>query len=362
MSLSVIVPFHRSLSQLRECVRAIAAAGRWLPIGTRLDIVLVANGVDVERRDISCEPNVRLLSFPGAVGPAVARNRGAAAARGDLLVFVDSDVIVHPKALARLCAHFATHPDLGAAFGAYDFAPAGQGLVSRCQNLRHAFTHREANREAETFWAGLGAVRADAFWQVGGFDERFTRSSVEDIDLGYRIRRTGRRILLDPESQGTHLKQWTFRSALMSDLRDRGIPWIQLMHRYERWQDHLNVTRRHRIAVVIAYLALIAAVTALWFPAVAMTLLPALAALWWLDHRYYRFLAGQLGVVATLQWFPLQLLHHLGNGVAVAIGTSLYHLRRSTGLACPGALPLTPWRLDGTVRRPSADCPGQLPA
>src|SRR5205807_8681242 len=61
-----------------------------------------------------------------------------------------------------------------------------------------------------TFWAGLGAVRRDAFEAVGGFDaERYLVPSVEDIDLGARLATTGHRIELDPAVQGTHLKAWS---------------------------------------------------------------------------------------------------------------------------------------------------------
>src|SRR3954447_6074518 len=105
---------------------------------------------------------------PANVGPAAARNLGAAATTADVLVFVDSDVEVHPDALTRIHERFAADPDLTAVFGAYDDAPADPGLTSRYRNLLHHHVHAGAAGEAETFWAGLGAIRRDAFEAAGG--------------------------------------------------------------------------------------------------------------------------------------------------------------------------------------------------
>jgi GT2 family glycosyltransferase len=332
------------MSQLRECVRAILRAGTTLPGDVRLsEIILVADGIDVRRDQVALDPRVRLIATAAPSGPAVARNRGAADAAGDLLVFVDSDVVVQRHALIRLAKLFAQSPDLSAAFGAYDFEPRDHGLVSRCKNVTHAFIHWGSKRDAETYWAGLGAVRTTVFRAVGGFDERFRRSSVEDIDFGYRLRRAGYRILLDPTVQGKHLKRWTLGSLLTSDFRDRGIPWTQLMHRYGAWHNDLNLTVKHRLCVVVAHLALALALAGLWFRPAAIVAPVALAAVWWLERAYYRFLAEEVGLLATWRWFPVRVLHHLSNGVTVTIGTLLHYLQRWTTLRAPGALPPRAW-------------------
>src|SRR5262249_15079567 len=160
------------------------------------------------------EAGARVLAIDGPRGPAVARNRGGADASGDLIVFVDSDVVVSDQALTRFVALFTAEPDLAAAFGAYDEDPADAGFISVARNLAHSFIHQRSRRDAQTFWAGLGAVRAKVFAAVGGFDERFAHPSVEDIDLGYRVRAAGFRIVLDSSIRGKHLKRWTFRSSV----------------------------------------------------------------------------------------------------------------------------------------------------
>ena len=74
--------------------------------------------------------------------------------------------------------------------------------------------HQTSNSTAITFWAGCGAVRRDVFFSLGGYDElRFLQTSVEDIDLGYRLYLAGHTIQLDPEIQVRHLKDWRFETC-----------------------------------------------------------------------------------------------------------------------------------------------------
>lgn len=291
----------------------------------------------------------RLMAIDGPQGPATARNRGAAAAQGEVYVFIDSDVVVHADALERIRDVLTSHPDADAVFGAYDERPEASGVVSRCKNLSHAFIHRRSRPEATTFWAGLGAVRARAFRRVGGFDERFRRPSVEDIDLGYRLTAAGFRVRLDPAIQGTHLKRWTLWMAIRTDIRDRGIPWTQLLHRYGGMRNDLNLTRRHRGAVVLAYLGCAAIGAALWQPAWLTAALALFAAIAWLDRDHYGFLARHGGVAAAACWFPLHVAHHLGNGIAFVVGSALYAAAASPWAGRAGALPRTAWPF------PSAD-------
>ena len=185
--------------------------------------------VDAIRRAAAPPDEIIVVDSPPRSGPAAARNAGAARATGSVLVFVDSDVLVHRDAFERIRTALATDPERVAVFGSYDDAPAANGVVSIFRNLLHHWIHHSSAGRATTFWAGLGAVRSDAFRAVGGFDaRRFPVPSVEDIELGLRLARTGT-IELDPRIQGTHLKRWGLRSMVVTDLIHRARPWVALM-------------------------------------------------------------------------------------------------------------------------------------
>ena len=201
---------------------------------------------------------VHRLTGPPA-GPGKARNAGAALARGTWLVFIDADVVVHRDTLRKFADAGARDPGVVAVFGAYDSRPMARGVITEYRNLLHRYVHLQGSGDAETFWAGCGAVRRDWFLEAGGFDvEKYPRPQIEDIELGYRLRDRGGRIVLDPDIQATHLKRWTLAGMLRTDIRDRGIPWMRLLlERRGSARPTLNVGRAEALKVGLAGAALL---------------------------------------------------------------------------------------------------------
>lgn len=288
-SLSAIVPATNDPPTLAACLDAIRAAAD--------------------------PPEDLIVVNDGGGGPAHARNRGAMRAAGDVLVFVDADVLVHPDAFSRIREAFDADPELAALFGSYDDSPADPGAVSQFRNLLHHHVHQESAGRATTFWAGLGAVRREAFEAVGGFDEdRYAVPSVEDIDLGMRLAAAGRTIALDPSIQGTHLKRWTVRSMVETDLWHRGVPWTELVLRHGVRSSALNLGPRHRASAVLS----VVAVLSLLRGRLRTTVL-ALAALVALNRSFYALLARRRGTAEAVLGVGLHVLHHLAGAAAVPI-------------------------------------------
>jgi glycosyltransferase involved in cell wall biosynthesis len=247
---------------------------------------------------------VIVVDEAGGPGPAAARNEGARRATGDVLVFVDADVEPHHDAFTRVRAAFAADPALDALFGAYDDDPADPGLVSRFRNLLHHHVHVEGAGPAETFWAGLGAIRRSAF---PGFDaERYPAASVEDVELGLRLAASGGRIVLDPRVQGRHLKAWTLATMIHADFARRGLPWAELLLERGRGSTALNLGPRHRLSA-LAVLGILA----------RRRRLAAAVALLVLNHRFYALLLRREGPARAAAGVGLHAVHHL-TGVAAA--------------------------------------------
>lgn len=257
---------------------------------------------------------------PAGAGPAEARNLGSSTSEAEILVFVDSDVEVDARALAQIERHFASDPDLVAVFGAYDDDPADPGLVSRYRNLLHHHVHIGAASEAETFWAGLGAVRRDGFKASGGFDaEAYPQSSVEDIELGMRLRRRGSRILLDPQIRGRHLKRWTVPSMVRTDFGRRGVPWAQLLMREGSGSTALNLGWRRRLSAATSVALLASLLTRRHRTAAA-----AILANFVLDRDLYALLARRGGSRLLVVGIGLHQLHQLTAAASVPVAIALH--------------------------------------
>ncbi|HEX7023990.1 MAG TPA: glycosyltransferase family 2 protein, partial [Gemmatimonadales bacterium] len=185
--LSVIVPAYQAASLLPDTLGALRAS---TSPGLDWELIVVDDGSDDASAELAApfaDRVVRLAAPAG--GPAGARNAGARVARGEWLFFVDADVRVHSDTLLRFRDSVLAHPDASAIFGAYDDTPAAPGMVSRYRNLLHRYVHLRGAGPAETFWGGLGGVRADLFRRLGGFDPgRYPRPQIEDIEFGYRLR------------------------------------------------------------------------------------------------------------------------------------------------------------------------------
>lgn len=337
LRVSIIVPFHSNLDHLGRCLSALPARD------PDVEVIVAADGAVDDCAPLAQAVGARLLRVPGPRGPAVARNRAAAVARGEILVFVDADVVVAPGSVQRLRAVFRDRPDIAAVFGAYDEEPTADNFVSQYKNLAHSYIHQSSNPDAQTFWAGLGAVRADDFAAVGGFDERFDRPSIEDIDLGYRLNAAGHRVLLDAQLRVAHLKRWTFRSLIASDVLDRGVPWTQLILRSGRAHNDLNIRSAYRVSVGLTYALAGGVLISLLEPVLLVGLLPIGAALYALNWRFYRFFARRRGLGFALRVVPLHLLYHLYNGVSFVVGSTIFLAHSRAGVKLSGALPLEPW-------------------
>lgn len=255
-------------------------------------------------------------------GPAAARNEGAARAAGDVLVFVDADVLPRTDAFRRIREAFASDPSLAAVFGSYDDSPEAAGVVSGFRNLLHHFVHQQSAGPATTFWAGLGAMRRDAFTGAGGFDEeRYSEPSIEDIELGMRLAAAGARMRLDPALQGKHLKRWTLAKMIRTDFRDRGVPWVALLAGNGATPTGLNLGWRHRASAVTS--VLLVSSLAARRPRQATVALGTLVVL---NAPFYALLLRRRGATEAVAGVGLHALHHLTAVAAVPAGI-LAHAR-----------------------------------
>jgi Glycosyl transferase family 2 len=296
--LSVIIPATDSPETLDAVIAAIERAAR-------ADELIV----------------VRNASRPG---PAAARNEGAQRATADILVFVDADVEVHADALQRIDAAFADDASLAAVFGAYDDTPREQALVSSFRNLLHHHVHSSNAGPAATFWAGIGAVRRDAFFAVGGFDDqRYPKPSIEDIEFGSRLHAAGYRIVLDPTIRGTHLKRWTLLSMVKTDLLQRGVPWVELLLSGRADRAALNLGWRHRVSA-LASVVLVGSVVTRRAGAAGASLVTLGAA----NRSFYSLLARRRGPLGAATGILLHAVHHLTAVAAAPLGLIAYARRR----------------------------------
>jgi GT2 family glycosyltransferase len=295
LRLSVVVPATDAPPTLARCVAAIDAA-----------------------TDPPAE--VLVITDPTNGTPTAARNTGALIATGDILVFIDADIEVHPDAFRRIRNTLSTGASVTAVFGSYDDTPGDDGVVSQFRNLLHHHVHQASPGAIETFWAGIGAVRRDVFAAAGGFVDH----PIEDVEFGMRLTAAGASIVLDPDLLGTHLKRWTIPSMVRTDLLTRGAPWIALALRHRTVPNYLNWGWRHRVSALSSVGVLGALV--LQCPEAAVGALGSLVVLNW---SFYGLLLRRSGPAIAAAGIGLHVIHHLTAVAAIPTGIAVYIFGRS---------------------------------
>src|SRR5271166_2754584 len=251
--ISVIVPVRDGSKHLPRCLEALGRSEY-----AQFEVIVVDDCSTDNSPEIAARYGARCLRTAQTMGPAGARNLGARHAGGEILLFVDADVVVPPATLRQVAEDFVRDPELAAVFGSYDDTPAWPTFISQYKNLMHHYVHQTSSESATTFWAGCGAIRRTVFEEFGGFDSAtYDKPSIEDIALGLELTQSGRRIRLDRRIEVKHLKQWTVRNLLRADILYRAIPWTRLILNSRQLPRDLNLTYASRVSsLLVGVLAL----------------------------------------------------------------------------------------------------------
>lgn len=329
--LSVILPVRNSPDDLRVCLGRLQASSY-----KDYEVVVVDDASTDGTPEVATEMGVKVVRMERQGGPAAARNRGAEVAQGEYLLFLDADVGVHPNTLSQIVATFEQNPDVDAVFGSYDTQPQARNFISQYKNLFHHFVHQQGREEASTFWSGCGAIKRAVFLEMGGFDASYGRPCIEDIELGARLRRAGRKILLNKNVQVTHLKRWTLGSLIKSDVFDRAIPWTELILRERSLPSDLNLQLSQRLSAVFACglvgimgISIGAGVVgATGFKTGLLMALALLLGIVFVNLRFYAFFVRERSFTFAVRVVPLHVLYYVYSVAAFILGAGLY-LRRA---------------------------------
>jgi len=328
IALSVVMPTVAWSGTFEPCARRVLE----LLSATRIpcELVVVLDGPASEPPDWLRGPNVIIVTTGVRGGPAVARNLAVQHARGATILFVDADVLLATGTLEHAFRRLEEDPSLAGVFGCYDDTPAHPSVVSRFRNLLHHFTHASSPGPVATFWAGCGAIRRDVFLAVGGFLASYGRPSIEDIELGMRATAAGHRIEIDPALQGKHLKQWTLKSMVVTDIAHRAVPWSRLLLSGGRIPPTLNIDWRGRASGVCATLGVLSLAAAPWLPVALLVTASLIAAAVALNARFFRLCARQGGIAFASACVPLHVLYLVYS--TVTFGIVAFAMRPAVGL------------------------------
>ncbi len=263
MRVSVIIPAYNAAVTLEPCLAALLAQS--YP-RDGYEIIVADDGSTDNTADLAARfSEVRLIRSEHH-GAAAARNRGARAASGELLLFTDADCEPTARWIETLCAAF-TDPRVVGAKGTY--RTRQRELIARFVQLEYEEKYARMRRAAtidfiDTYSA---AYRRDVFLANHGFDESFPTASVEDQEFSFRLAEQGHAMVFAPDAVVYHQHAATLGAYARRKFRIGY--WKVLVHRRhpgKMFQDtHTPPTLKMQMGLFLAMVA--AAIAALFAPA-----------------------------------------------------------------------------------------------
>lgn len=243
-NIRIVVPCYNTDLTIEKCVASIFNS-----IGVDFELYLIDDGKNNILDKINNDYPVRIIKTSGQEGAGKARNTGTYGFKGQIVVFIDSDVQVLPDTIATLIKPIRE---------ALAEATVGSYLKKRTRNFCEAYKNFYLAYKYNypdkyltyTFWSAICAINYEVFEKMNGFKECFSGAGPEDIDLGVELSLNGSRILSVPQAQGIHLSSFNLIKLIKNDLRkgseDIYIHWTRkvpiMYNRHVKKVDILGVS------------------------------------------------------------------------------------------------------------------------
>lgn len=211
MRVSAIIPTFNRPAALR---RTLATVFKLNPLPYELFIIDQSEDVDEELPTFlqQAPPELNVHYLRRQPDAQAARNEAAVASVGDILLFLDDDILVEEDLVAAHLRNYA-ESDIGAV-GGFFLEPGEQPTdeLPPQYHRKHTgwiyFPHCHLRRlDTGLFPSGNGSIRREILFRAGGFDQNYIRTLLDDTDLSCRLREMGVRIVHEPQARALHLKE-----------------------------------------------------------------------------------------------------------------------------------------------------------
>jgi len=216
-----------------------------------MEVIIVDDCSTDNTVEIVTKYPVRIIQMETNAGPARARNRGVNEAEGDIIFFLDSDVLVLEGTIKEVEEYFKNNPDVQCIIGICATTPLNSGFVPTYMAM-FEYIHLIGQQydAVSVFAPRCGAIKKDFFLAIGGYDEQYKGADVEDFELARRINKKDS-IILNPKLQVRH-QFADFRQALKIYFK-RTVMWVHLFFREKKLDNAGPTSPSNGIAAICAF-------------------------------------------------------------------------------------------------------------
>jgi len=199
ITLSVIIPTFNSEKTIGLVLQFLYASTY-----KNFEVIIVDDCSTDKTVEIAKRYSCEIVYTEKNSGPAAARNLGVEHAQGEIILFLDSDILINKDALQRAVDFYRTNNHAKSLVGIYSKESANKGIFQQYMALWKYFcwTNPKIN-QSSIFEASIGSIKKETFIKLGGFSPRYKGADVEDYEFGYRLSKKYT-INLDHKIQGKH--------------------------------------------------------------------------------------------------------------------------------------------------------------
>ena len=243
MKISIIIPVYNSSLTLKECLEAIFNSNF-----KNFEVIVISDNSTDNSVGIAKQYQCKIIELSENKGPAFARNEGAKISEGDILLFVDSDVIIKKDALNYLSEKFLQN-EIDAIQGIYSHEPTYKSIITQYQMSYNCYYIWPENKKyASTLSTCCLAIRKKIFLNLKGFNVNFKRPSAEDEEFGYFLIDKGYKILILRELKAEHRINYNLKHFI----KKKFYIYIDVMKEYLRNKTYVKKIKQTNYAKVLA--------------------------------------------------------------------------------------------------------------
>jgi glycosyltransferase involved in cell wall biosynthesis len=291
-----------------------------------MEVVIVDDCSTDNTVEIAKKYPVRVIQMESNAGPAKARNTGVKEAEGDIIFFLDSDVIVLDGTISEVEDYFRNNPDAKCIIGICATEPLNRGFVPAYMAM-FEYIHLIGQQydRVSVFAPRCGAIKKDFFLEVGGYDENYRGADVEDFELARRINKSDC-IILNPKLLVRH-QFADFRQALKIYFK-RTVMWIHLFFREKQLDNAGPTSPSNGIAAVCAFLSFLSLILMPFAPDAAYLFLILIVIYLFSNVKWWSFMRREAGLPFAMRALLLNYVLGIEIMISAMYGVLSYPFSR----------------------------------
>jgi glycosyltransferase involved in cell wall biosynthesis len=322
--LSVIVPTYNSGDTIRECLKAVRQS-----VFRDYELIVIDCASQDLTVSITKQYADQIIELHTNAGRNHARRIGTEASKGQIVVNIDSDVLVKADTLSKIAAYFSQHREIDALTGLLSREHPNPGFFSQYKNLYMHYIFKKLPERVNFLYGSIYALRREAM-ETHDADIEIA----DDTALGQRLIFDGKQIAFLNDLEVIHLKKYNLLTFIKNDFQ---IPfdWAKIFLTYKGWKQlgrnkagYAHSPKEQLASVILAPVIFILAIGSLlghgYFPMILLLFLCWIL----LNYRFFLFLMKEKGLFYGVFGFFVTFLDHLVMALGILCGMMPVNIKK----------------------------------